>query len=197
MWYHILIMKGFEQFPLIYGSIIYLLLYVVVTFFIFFSKDVFWLTGALIFGPVLSTFLICVAEAINAVILFHIARRFGRTYIEDKISDKYKHLDEKLARISFFWIFIFRATPLVPYRFLDLGAGLTKIKFRKYFAAVILGSPVKTFWIQYILYGVGKSIFYDPGALVGYFLNNRGLFIFSLAYILLIPLAIMKIKFKE
>lgn len=189
--------KSLKAFPLVYASVLYILLYVIITFFLFFSKDVFWLMGAVLFGAGLSTLFICIAEVINAFILFHLARRFGRTYVEKKISGKYKHLDEKLGKINFFWLFIFRAAPLIPYRFLDLGAGLTKIDFRRYIAAVIIGSPIKMFWIQYILYGVGKNIINNPTALVEYFLHNRTLLMFSLVYILLIILVIIKIREKD
>ena len=188
--------ESLKTYPLFYSSILYILLYVIITFFLFFSKDVFWLSGAVLFGAGLSTLFICIAEIINASILFHIARRFGRGYVEKKIPEKYKHLDEKLGRINLFWLFIFRAAPLIPYRFLDLGAGLTRISFRKYLVAVIVGSPVKMFWIQYILYGVGKNILNSPQALVEYFLHNKTLLLFSLVYLLLIILAVLKIEEK-
>lgn len=189
--------KNLMAFPLVYSSILYIALYVIITFFIFFSKDVFWLMGAVLFGAALSTLFICIAEVINAFILFNLARRFGRAYVEKSISEKYKHLDEKLGRINFFWLFIFRAAPLIPYRFLDLGAGLTRIDFRKYLAAVIIGSPIKMFWIQYILYGVGKNIINNPYALVEYFLHNKTLLLFSMVYILLIILVVLKIEEKD
>lgn len=189
--------ESLRRYPLLYSGILYILLYVIITFFIFFSKDVFWLSGAVLFGAGLSTVFICIAEIINASILFHIARRFGRAYVEKNIPEKYKHLDEKLGRINFFWLFIFRAAPLIPYRFLDLGAGLTQIAFRKYLGAVVIGSPVKMFWIQYILYGVGKNIINNPSALVEYFLHNKTLLLFSLVYLLLIILVVLKIEEKD
>ena len=189
--------KSLRAFPLVYSSVLYIALYVIITFFIFFSKDVFWLMGAVLFGVALSTLFICIAEVINACILFNLARRFARAYVEKSISEKYKHLDEKLGRVNFFWLFIFRAAPLIPYRFLDLGAGLTRINFRKYLAAVIIGSPIKMFWIQYILYGVGKNIINNPYVLVGYFLHNKTLLLFSMVYLLLIILVVLKIEEKN
>jgi uncharacterized membrane protein YdjX (TVP38/TMEM64 family) len=168
-----------------------------VTFFVFFSKDVFWLMGAVLFGVTLSTVLICIAEVINAAVLFNLARHLGRAYVQKKVTGRYKELDEKLGRINFFWLFVFRAAPLIPYRFMDLGAGLTRIHFRRYITAVILGSPVKMFWIQYILYGVGKSIFDNPAVLVDYFVNNKGLLLISLVYVALVIMAVVKIESKD
>ena len=186
-----------DKYPLYLSGPIYVVLYVVVTFFIFFSKDVFWLAGALFFGPILGTVFICAAETINAFVLFFLARRFGRAYVEKNLSEKYRHLDDKLGRIDFFWLFIFRAAPLIPYRFMDLAAGLTSMDFRKYLLAAAVGSPVKMFWIEYVLYGVGSSILRDPKAIVTFFLHNQKLMYFSLLYVVLIIMAIFKIRSKD
>jgi len=184
-----------KEVPLALSGFLYIIFYVVISFFIFFSKDVFWLTGAIMFGPFISTMLICIAEVINAFILFYLARTLGRNYVEKKLPEKYQHLDEKIGNIKFFWLFVFRAAPLIPYRFLDLAAGLTRIRFKKYITAVILGSPVKMFWIQYILYGVGHSVFNNPRALMEYFLDNRQLMLFSLIYVVMVIAVIYKLNF--
>lgn len=197
--YHIdsaAIQSSLKKFPLLLSAAIYILLYVIVTFFIFFSKDVFWLLGAVLFGAGLSTLFICIAETINAVILFNLSRKLGRAYVEKKLTGKYKYLDEKLGRVSFFWFFIFRAAPFIPYRFLDLAAGLTSIRFRRYLAAVIFGSWLKMFWIQYILAAVRYSIFNDPSRLAEYFLSNRTLFMFSFIYVIFVIAVVMKLKYK-
>lgn len=191
------IQGSLKTFPLFYSAALYILLYVIVTFFIFFSKDVFWLMGAVLFGPWLSTLFICIAESINAFILFHLARYLGRGYVEQSLLEKHKDLDEKLGRISFFWLFIFRAAPLIPYRFMDLAAGLTKINFRRYLVCVIFASPVKMLWIQYILFGVGNNIFHNPNVLVGYFLEHKALLLFSLIYIVLVIAVIFKIRTRD
>lgn len=189
------IQRSLKSFPLLYSGLFYIVLYVFITFFIFFSKDVFWLTGAILFGPLYSTLFISLAETVNACILFNLSRRFGRAYVEKKMTEKYKKLDEKLGKVNFSWLFVFRVTPLIPYRFLDLAAGLTNLSFKKYILAVILGTPLKMFWIQYVLTGVGKSIFSDPNMVIDYFLKNTTLFMFSFIYLLLVILVVLKIKF--
>jgi len=188
------VQKSLKGFPLAYSGTLYVALYVVVTFFVFFSKDVFWLSGALFFGPGWSTLFICIAETCNAFILFYLARTLGRAYVEKKLSRKYEDLDQRLGKISFLWLFIFRATPLIPYRFMDLAAGLTGIRFKKYLAAVILGSPLKMYWIQYILYGVGSNILRNPYALVEYFAKNSFLMLVSFVYVILVILVVYKLR---
>lgn len=191
------IQESLKGCSLFYGGVLYIVLYVVISFFIFFSKDVLWFIGAVLFGPYLSALFICISEVFNAFILFYLARCLGKAYVEKSLSGKYRSLYEKLGRISLFWLFIFRAAPLIPYRFLDLACGLTSIRFRKYLAAVMLGTPVKMLWVQHILYGVGKNILNNPYALVEYFLNNKPLLLFSLIYIILVIMVVLKMKTKD
>ncbi|MCX5710589.1 MAG: hypothetical protein NT060_01265, partial [Candidatus Omnitrophica bacterium] len=81
-----------KSFPLVYSCVIYIISYVVITFFVFLSKDVFWLAGAVIFGVKLSALLISISEVINAFILFHLSRKFGRAFVEKKTPEKYRYL---------------------------------------------------------------------------------------------------------
>jgi uncharacterized membrane protein YdjX (TVP38/TMEM64 family) len=186
-----------NNFPLLYSSLIYVILYVVVTFFIFFSKDAFWLMGALVFGAGLSALLISVAEVINAFILFSLSRKLGRGFIEKNSPAKYRNFDEKLGHISFAWLLVFRVAPLIPYKFMDLSAGLTKIDIRKYLAAAALGTPFKMFWIQYIISGVGRGVLYDPRAVAEYFLHNKIILVSGLFYLILVVLAVIKMRSKD
>ena len=188
------IQKSLGKFPIFYAGIIFVILYCLVTFFIWLSKDVFRFVAAVSFGAYISTLLIWLAETVNAFVLFYFSRCLGRSFVENSLKGKYKNLDEKLARVNFFWLFMFRAVPLIPFRFLDLGTGLTRISFRRYVIAVILGSPLRIFWVEYVLAGVGKSIFNNPYALSEYLLSNKTLFMFSLLYLILVILLGLKIK---
>ncbi|MFH1413367.1 MAG: VTT domain-containing protein [Candidatus Omnitrophota bacterium] len=183
-----------KSLPILYSGLLYVILYAVITFFVFFSKDLFYILGAVLFGAYLSALFIFIAEIINAFVLFHFAKMLGRAYIEKSFKKDNNNLDERLGRINFFWLFLLRATPFVPYRFLDLSAGLSKINFKKYLAAVILGSPLKLFWIQYILSGVGRGVLNDPSALMEYFLHNKVLLVFSLIYLVVAVAIIGKLN---
>ncbi|MFH0826702.1 MAG: VTT domain-containing protein [Candidatus Omnitrophota bacterium] len=180
------------RFPLFLRGLLFIVLYVAVTFFVFFSKDFFWLAGALLFGAATSTLLIFISELINAFILFFLARFLGRAYVDKRLSDRYRKLDEKLAGLPFFWLFLMRAVPLIPYRFLDLAAGLTRLRFRRYLAACILGTPLKTFWIQSILVSVGDNIYKNPYAVAEYFLDHQTLLFLSFLYVLGVILVVFK-----
>ena len=184
--------------PLVFSGLIFTLSYVIVSFFIWMAKDIFKIVGAVLFGAVFSSLFIFIAELINASILFHLSRFLGREFIERKLKGGLANLDEKIARSGFWGVFVFRIIPLVPYRFLDIAAGLTKISFRQYILAVILGSPVRVFWLQYILAVLGENVFKNPEMIAAYFSANPRVLFFSSIYLVcsIILALLIKRKFK-
>lgn len=187
--------RSLAHLPFLAAGAIFVTLYVVVTFFIWLSKDIFRIAAALLFGPLLSSLLVFIAELINAVVLFNFSRFLGRGFVEESLKSRAKDLDERLARANFLWLFLFRVTPFIPFRFLDLGAGLTKMSCGRYLAAVILGSPLRIYWLQYILAALGRSVF-NPEVIINYLVLNKPAFIFSLSYLLLVILVFLKLRRK-
>lgn len=138
--------SSLKRLPLLFSGILFVLLYCIVTFFILLSKDIFKFMGAVLFGAYLSTIMLLIAEIINACILFNLSRYLGRSFVEKSLRGKYNNLDERLGKgLSFLWLFLFRAVPLIPFRFLDLACALTRVSFRRYLVAVIFGSPLRIF----------------------------------------------------
>lgn len=187
----------FKKFPLFYSGILFIFLYVIVTFFVWLSKDVFRFAAAFLFGAYISTIFVFIAETINACLLFSFSRFMGKDFIENSIGGKYSGFDSSLTHLSFSWLLLCRAVPLIPFRFMDMAAGLTSISFRKYLWAVILGSPVRIFWLQYILAGVGENMFSTPDAYIHYFLKNKIVFMLSFGYFILVICVALKIKKKN
>jgi|YelNatPaOPRAMG01_1025707.scaffolds.fasta_scaffold05302_5 uncharacterized membrane protein YdjX (TVP38/TMEM64 family) len=177
-----------SRYPLILSGIIFVILYVVVTFFVWLSKDIFRVVSAILFGANISSLLVWIAEVINAYILFHFSRIMGKEFVEKKIfKEKFSYYKELLEkRSSFFGLFILRATPLVPFRFMDMFMGLSPISFRYYLLVVLLGSPLRIYWLQFILASLGMAVFKEPQKLIDYLANNKIIFIISLIYVILV-----------
>jgi uncharacterized membrane protein YdjX (TVP38/TMEM64 family) len=171
-----------SSFPVVFSGFIFIFLYVAVTFFVWLAKDIFKVIGAVLFGSVYSSFFIFIAEVINASILFNLSRSLGRGFVRGKLRGGLENLYANIARFGFWGVFVLRIVPLAPYRFLDIAAGLTKIKFSQYLLAVVLGSPVRIFWLQFILAVLGESVFKKPGLITDYFIQHPGMLIFSFFY---------------
>jgi len=177
-------------FPIYLKGLAFVFLYSGVTFFAWLTKDLFKIVGAVLFGAYLSTLFIWIAEIINAAVLFHLSRKLGRGFVESIIKGIIGDSDKKIQRGGFWGVFTLRIVPLVPYRFLDLIVGLTNISFKSYLIAVIVASPLRIFWIQFVLAGVGDKLIENPNiveffqAFIDYFLENVFIFYFTFGYII-------------
>ena len=179
------------KFPLWLSGLIFVVLYVVLTILVWVGpNDFFRITGAAIFGPYISTVFIYVAEMIQAIIFFHLSRKLGRGFVEEKFRKKEKDLEMVKSHSGYLGIFALRINPFIPYRFLDLAYGLTKVPFRKYFTVALLASAPRILWLQFILAGIGLSIIKDPKALLqtmlDYLLTNYNALLFSELYLLFV-----------
>ncbi|MDD5354775.1 MAG: TVP38/TMEM64 family protein, partial [bacterium] len=93
----------------------------------------------LAFGHTWGALLLMTGAILGTSITFLISRTFGRAFAEQILRGKFKNFDDRLEKNGFFTILFFRLIPLVPYEVLNYAGGLSKIRFRDYFAATFLG----------------------------------------------------------
>lgn len=183
-----------KNIPYIYSSIFFVVLYILANF-VFFAdiKDLLKPIGAVIFGAYISTLLIYVAEVINAFIFFNLSRILGMAFVERILKGKFHKFYDKLSNISFRWVFLLRFVPMVPFRVLDVSFGLSKVSFKKYIWAVILGSPLRIFWIQFILTSIGG---FSMEKMMAYYRENTLISALTLVYFGVAVLIGFRIKHK-
>ncbi len=175
----------FRGIPVIPSSIVFVILYVVLTFFIWLGpKDIFRIASALVYGPYLSTLLVWIAESINVVVLFTMSRRLGRQYVEQKLKGRMAQLDETVSNTGFWSIFFLKLTPIVPFRFLDLGFGLTKISLKKYWTISALATPLRIFYLQFLL-ALGLETVLNPEKMTAYLEGHPLVMQLCFAYLVL------------
>ncbi|MCD4779897.1 MAG: VTT domain-containing protein [Candidatus Omnitrophica bacterium] len=177
------------RFPIWLSGLIFIVLYVVLTFFIWFGpKDVLRIASALLFGAYVSTILLWAGEMINTIVLFHLSRRLGREYIVQKFHLKKKQMDkidQAKSHRSFIGALALKSNVLFPMRFLDLGFGLTDISFRKYFYASLVALPLRILLFQYILELLGGSyinLFTDINAVMQFYFRHPYIFLYTGLY---------------
>jgi len=121
---------------------------------------------------------------INAAVMFHLSRILGREYVQQKFRVRSQELDRMKDNSSFLGVFAWRINPLVPFRLMDLGFGLTKISFRKYFIVIFGISFFRILWLQFIIAGIGVNLLKDIGAMQEYFYSNPKIIYYSVVYFL-------------
>jgi uncharacterized membrane protein YdjX (TVP38/TMEM64 family) len=177
--------KQLSGYPILISGIIFIFLYVVITFFVWFGTiDIFRLAASLLFGAYWGTLFVWIAELINAYSLFHLSRKLGQEYIQERFKLNKKRIEEAKKSSSLLGIFALRLNPLVPFRVMDLAFGLTRVEFKTYFMGIVISSLIRIFWLQLILVGVGTNALKDIPAVMEYFQQNPWIVSFSGIYFL-------------
>lgn len=122
----------------IWGPIIYAAIYILRPL-ILFPAVVLSATAGIIWGPLIGFLYLQIAANISSTLEFLIARYFARGAIEKYFKGKILSLDEKIEKHGFLTVLLIRLIPNVPWDIQNLSLGLTKVKFRDYFIATMIG----------------------------------------------------------
>lgn len=129
----------FAQYKLL-AAIIFILIMIIEVVFAPFHPLLFYLAGAMIFGPFLALILAVIGGVIGGIIAFYIARKWGRKYIERKISKTKREKFDKFSEKYGGWaMFLLRLNPLTSTDLWNYVAGLSKVKFWPYIIGTTLG----------------------------------------------------------
>lgn len=147
--------------------------------------------GAAIFGPYWGFLYVWFGAMAGASAAFFIGRTLGRDFAASLIGDKLKKYDDGIERNGFATVLYLRLV-YFPFTPMNFGMGLTKVRFRDYFAGTGLGIIVGTFIFTFFI-GTLKDVWASGnwGELISFkVFFSIGLFIFSF----FIPKIIKKIK---
>ncbi|GAF88013.1 unnamed protein product [marine sediment metagenome] len=124
------------------AALVYIIAYVLNTVSILPPIGILSLSAGLAFGETLGFACIMIGAAIGTSATFFISRYFGRGFIEKGLKGGVvKKLDDILGKHGFLVILFFRIFPIPPflYETLNYASGLTKIKFKDFFVATLIG----------------------------------------------------------
>jgi len=147
--------------------------------------------GAAIFGPYLGFLYVWLGAMIGSSQAFFIGRYLGRDFAASLIGDKLKKYDDGIERNGFATVLYLRLV-YFPFTPMNFGMGLTKARFRDYFAGTALGIIVGTFIFTFFI-GTVKEVWANgrwAELLSWKIFFSLGLFVFSF----FIPKIVEKIK---
>lgn len=131
----------------IWGPVVYIVLYVLRPL-ILFPAAVFSASAGAIWGLKGLTFLL-VGANLSAIAEFIIARYFAREAVEKLIKGKFSSVDQAVEKKGFVTVLLIRLIPNVAWDIQNLALGLTKVKFRDYVLATLIGILPGSFALVY------------------------------------------------
>ena len=118
---------------------IYVILYAVNTVSLLPPIAIMSLTAGFIFGPWLGAAALMAGAFAGCTATFYISRVFGACYVEKIIKGKAKEFQETLDKNGFKVILFIRLFPLLPWEVVNYAAGLSRIRYREYILATMIG----------------------------------------------------------
>lgn len=124
-----------------WGPIMYILCNVFRPFF-FFPAIILAIAGGLAFGPLWGAIYLIIGTVLGAALCFGAARLLGRDGFK-RFWSKWtmlEELDNQAERQGFKTVLILRLAPVLPWDAVSFLAGLSKVRFRPYIWATVMGS---------------------------------------------------------
>ena len=138
--------------PVIAG---YMLIYIIVTALSLPGAAVMTLAGGAIFGFITGLVAVSFASTIGATLACFVSRFILRDWVQGKIGDKLKTVNEGVEKEGAFYLFTLRLIPVFPFWLINLGMGLTKM-------------PLKTFyWVSQVGMLAGTAVYVNAGKELG------------------------------
>ena len=131
----------------IWGPVIYIILYVLRPL-ILFPAAVFSASAGAIWGLKGLIYLLIGAN-LSAIAEFIIARYFAREAVEKLIKGKFSGIDKQIEKRGFITVLLIRLIPNVAWDIQNLALGLTKVRFRDYVLATLIGILPGSFALVY------------------------------------------------
>ena len=121
-----------------WGPVVYIAVYLLRPL-IFFPAGVLSAAAGVVWGAALGFLYVQIAANISSTVEFFIARYFARELLRKYFKGRIARLDEKIEKHGFLTVFLIRLIPNVAWDIQNLSLGLTRVKFRDYFFATLLG----------------------------------------------------------
>lgn len=131
----------------VWGPVVYIIFYLLRPLILFpaailsASAGVIWGLKGLIY--------LLIAANISSIAEFFIARYFARDAVEKLIKGKISSLDKRIEKHGFLTVLLVRLIPNVAWDIQNLALGITRVKFRDYFLATLIGIIPGSFALVY------------------------------------------------
>ena len=133
------------------GPVIFVGIYVVATV-LFLPGSILTLGAGVVFGVIEGSIVVSIAATLGATCAFLVGRYLARDWVAGKIAgnDKFKAIDEAVAREGWKIVGLTRLSPIFPFNLLNYAYGVTKVGLRDYFLASWIGMIPGTVMYVYI-----------------------------------------------
>ncbi|MEB3279384.1 MAG: TVP38/TMEM64 family protein [Lyngbya sp.] len=134
-----------------WGPVALILVYILATV-LFLPGSILTLGAGAIFGVFAGYLYVSIGSVVGATCAFLVGRYLARGWVAEKIAgnDKFKAIDEAVAREGWKIVGLTRLSPIFPFNLLNYSFGLTKVSLRDYIIASWIGMIPGTIMYVYL-----------------------------------------------
>ena len=136
-------------------SILYFLLYILITAFSLPAAAIVTLVGGALFGFWWALLLVSFASSIGASLAFVMARTILHDWVQGKFGHRLKPINEGIEKDGIFYLFTLRLIPVFPFFLVNMLMALTPIRLRDFY------------WVSQLGMLVGTGLYVEVGAQLG------------------------------
>lgn len=103
-----------------------------------------------LYGPLYGFLLAMASTLLSANVAFLVSRYLGKSFIEKLLKGRAEKLNLQTEKNGFRIILIMRVSGIFPLDIVSYAAGLTKMKYRDFILATIIGTMPETFSVAYM-----------------------------------------------
>ncbi|WP_226657245.1 TVP38/TMEM64 family protein [Pseudalkalibacillus hwajinpoensis] len=133
----------------IYAPLIFLLICIGRPF-VLFPTSILSVSGGLVFGPLLGTFLAVLGGSIGAFLFFSMARRLGLNILPESWKKRGETLERRLSEKGFLYVLLLRLVPFLHFDLVSYVCGVSNVNRRKYYLATLLGMLPGAFALNFL-----------------------------------------------
>ena len=122
------------------------------------ARDVVKLTGAFLFGGVVSGFLVFTGEMCATAVSWVMGRALGKDFIDRLLAGRLQSMQDKIAGATWWQIALLRVFPGTPYRFFNYAAPVTDVRPWPLFLGCAAGTLPRTMFFQVLFGAVGEKL---------------------------------------
>ncbi|MEK6874456.1 MAG: VTT domain-containing protein [Nanoarchaeota archaeon] len=130
------------------APLVYIIFYITLVIF-FFPASALSAVGGFVFGAFFGTVYTIIAATAAAIIAFVLGQWLGKDFVQHRLGNKLKDIDEKISGKGF-WSMIILRLLFLPYIPLSYAAGLTRISLRDFALATFLTNIPGSFAFTYL-----------------------------------------------
>lgn len=122
-----------------YAYLVFLVIFALKPLILIIPSNILSISSGIVFGPILGTILTSIGFFVSGSLAFFIARILGRDAVNKILRGKALNLNNKLEHNGFKVLFFLRLIPVLPYDPVSYAVGLSKVKYRDFIIASVIG----------------------------------------------------------